>query len=122
MLIGAVGMVLLTIPAFLFLVNYPTTITLLCTQFVLSIFLSAYQAPMPAFLCDLFPAKIRTTGVAIVHDFTATFVGAFTPFMTTLLIGLTGSKLVPSFYVAVAALLGFISVFTLRRDARQGIR
>jgi MFS transporter, MHS family, proline/betaine transporter len=68
---------------------------------------------MPAFLCDLFPASIRTTGVAIVHDFTATLAGAFTPFMTTLLIGLTGSNLVPGFYVAGTAALALICVSVL---------
>ena len=118
MLIGALGMTVLTIPAFVMLVNYPATATLLCSQFVLAIFLSAYQAPMPAFLCDLFPAPIRTTSVAIVHDFTATFAGAFTPFMTTLLIGLTGSKLVPSFYITVASLFGLLCVFVMRGKAR----
>jgi MFS transporter, MHS family, proline/betaine transporter len=114
MLAGAAGMMLVTLPAFHVVVSHPTTTALLCSQFVLAILLTAYQAPMPAFLCDQFPPAIRTTGVAIVHDFTATLAGAFTPFMTTLLIGLTGSNLVPGFYVAGAAVLGFICVAILR--------
>jgi len=114
MLVGAAGMMLVTLPAFYVVVSHPTTMALLCSQFVLAILLTAYQAPMPAFLCDQFPPAIRTTGVAIVHDFTATLAGAFTPFMTTLLIGLTGSNLVPGFYVGGAAVLGFICVAMLR--------
>jgi MFS transporter, MHS family, proline/betaine transporter len=114
MLFGAAGMALVTLPAFFAVVSHPTTAALLCSQFVLAILLTAYQAPMPAFLCDLFPPAIRTTGVAIVHDFTATIAGAFTPFMTTLLIGLTGSNMVPGFYVAGAALLGLVCVAVLR--------
>ncbi|HZP79795.1 MAG TPA: MFS transporter [Pseudolabrys sp.] len=119
MLFGAAGMAIVTLPAFLAVVSHPTVIALMCSQFVLAILLTAYQAPMPAFLCDLFPPAIRTTGVAIVHDFTATFVGAFTPFMTTLLIGLTGSNLVPGFYVGAAAVLGFVCVMLLRSKLQR---
>jgi MHS family proline/betaine transporter-like MFS transporter len=114
MLIGAIGLAIVTLPAFLVVVNHPTVAALLCSQLVLAILLTAYQAPMPAFLCDLFPPAIRTTGVAIVHDFTATLIGGFTPFMTTLLIGLTGSNLVPGYYVGGAAAIGFLCVLLLR--------
>ena len=42
------------------------------------------------------------------------FFPTVTPFMTTLLIGLTGSNLVPGFYVTGAAVLGLVCVAVLR--------
>jgi MHS family proline/betaine transporter-like MFS transporter len=47
---------------------------------------------MPALLCDLFPASLRATSVAIIHDFTATLIGGFTPFAITFAIGMTGAE------------------------------
>ena len=65
--------------------------------------------------CDLFPKEVRTTGIAIVHDLTATALGSFTPFFITLMIRQTGSNVVPGVYVFAAASLAYISVATLRR-------
>ena len=39
--------------------------------------------------------------------------------MTTLLIGLTGSNLMPGFYVAGAAVVGFVCVAVLRAKFEQ---
>jgi MHS family proline/betaine transporter-like MFS transporter len=118
MIVAALGLAAATIPAFLFVVGHPTVMTLLISQLVLGILLTAYQAPMPAFLCDLFPPSLSATGVAIVHDFTATLVGGFTPFAVTLAIGLSGSKLIPGVYVALAAVLSFGCMVTIRSVTR----
>jgi MHS family proline/betaine transporter-like MFS transporter len=118
MIVAALGLAAATIPAFLFVVGHPTVMTLLISQLVLGILLTAYQAPMPAFLCDLFPPSLSATGVAIVHDFTATLVGGFTPFAVTLAIGLSGSKLIPGVYVALAAVLSFGCMVAIRSVTR----
>jgi len=118
MMVAAFGLAAATIPAFLLVVGHPTVVALLLSQLVLGILVTAYQAPMPAFLCDLLPPALRATGVAIVHDFTATLVGGFTPFAVTLAIGLTGSNLIPGIYVALAAALSFGCMVALRAIAR----
>ena len=114
MLFASLGLAVLAVPCFLVLVAHPSVVTLLLSQTVLGIMLTAYQAPMPALLCDLFPASLRATGVAIVHDFTATAVGGFTPFAITLAIGMTGNNLIPGIYVAVAAALSFGCIWIIR--------
>ncbi len=112
---SSLGLAIVTLPCFLVLVSYPSLTTLLLSEIVLGLFATAYQAAMPAFLCDLFPKEVRTTGVAIVHDLTATALGGFTPFFITLLIRETGSNLVPGVYVLGAALLAYVSILALRR-------
>ena len=111
---AAAGLIVLTLPCFLMVVTYPSADTLIASELLLCVFATAYQAPMPAFLCDLFPAGVRATSVAIVHDFTATAIGGFTPFFITLMIGVTGSNLVPGIYVLVAAILGLACVIAIR--------
>jgi MHS family proline/betaine transporter-like MFS transporter len=115
------GLAVVTLPCFLVLVSYPSLATLLLSEIVLGVFATAYQAAMPAFLCDLFPKALRTTGVAVVHDFTATALGGFTPFFITLMIRETGSNLVPGVYIFAAALLAYASVVVLRRRFKTAI-
>ena len=114
MLFASLGLALLVVPCFLVLVGHPTVWMLLLSQAILGTLLTAYQAPMPALLCDLFPASLRATSVAIVHDFTATLIGGFTPFAITFAIGVSGNKLVPGIYVAVAAALSLACMWAIR--------
>lgn len=113
---AAILMAILVIPAFHFVVSNPTVSALLASQFFLGLLMTAYQAPMPALLCDMFPPEIRTVGVSIAHDFTAATFGGFTPFLITYLIGTTGSKLVPGFYVGLAAVVSVICITLVRRS------
>ena len=114
MLFASIGLAALAVPCFLALVVHPTVLVLLLSQAVLGTMLTAYQAPMPALLCDLFPTSLRATSVAIVHDFTATLIGGFTPFAITLAIGMTGNNLIPGIYVGIAACLSFGCIWTIR--------
>jgi MHS family proline/betaine transporter-like MFS transporter len=114
MLFASLGLAVMAVPCFLVLVAHPTVLMLLLSQAILGTMLTAYQAPMPALLCDLFPASLRATGVAIVHDFTATLVGGFTPFAITFAIGMTGNNLIPGIYVAIAATLSLGCIWTIR--------
>jgi MFS transporter, MHS family, proline/betaine transporter len=112
---SSLGLAVASVPCFLLLVKDPSLGTLLASEVILGLFATAYQASMPAYLCDLFPKEVRTTGVAVVHDLTATALGGFTPFFITLMIRETGSKLVPGVYVFAAALLAYVAVRALKR-------
>ena len=112
---GALGLIVCPVFAYFLLDKNPTIGYLLACQVVLAIFLTWYQAPMPALICDMVPPSIRTTGVAIVHDITATVFGAFTPFMITLLSGLTKSNLIPGIYVSCIAVLSLVCLVLTRK-------
>jgi MHS family proline/betaine transporter-like MFS transporter len=118
MLPAAILMAIIVLPAFQFVVSNPSLTSLLMSQFVLGLVMTAYQAPMPALLCDLFPPAIRTVGVSISHDFTSATFGGFTPFVITYLIATTGSKLVPAFYVGTAAVISAVCITLITRHAR----
>ncbi|MEZ0343269.1 MAG: MFS transporter [Caldimicrobium sp.] len=51
----------------------------------------AYSGAMPAFLLELFPAKIRTTAIGFAYNMGYGVTGGLTPFMITLLYKLTGN-------------------------------
>lgn len=52
---AAILMAVLVIPAFEIVVSHPSVYVLLVSQFFLGLLMAAYQGPMPALLCDLFP-------------------------------------------------------------------
>jgi MFS transporter, MHS family, proline/betaine transporter len=114
MVAAAIGLLFLTLPCFFLLVSLPSIYTLIASELILGVLATAYQAPMPAFLCDLLPANVRTTGVAIVHDFTATVVGGVTPFFITLMIGLSGSNMVPGLYMMAAAAVSMSCLLAIK--------
>jgi len=115
---AAILTAVMVVPAFQFVVANPSVTSLLMSQLVLSLALTAYQAPMPALLCDLFPPAIRTVGVSIAHDFTAATFGGFTPLLITYMIAVTGSKVVPGFYVGGAAAISAVCITLITRHAR----
>jgi MHS family proline/betaine transporter-like MFS transporter len=115
MAVASSVLTVLAIPAFYFMVKNPSLLSLVACEVVLGIFATAYQGPMPALLCDLYPPELRTTGVAVVHDTTATVLNGFTPFMITLLVTWTGSATVPGFYIAIVSLIAWFCIRALAR-------
>jgi MHS family proline/betaine transporter-like MFS transporter len=121
--VSSVVLMMLAIPAFYMVVSNPSLVSLIACELVLGIFATAYQAPMPAYLCDLYPPEVRTTGVAAVHDTTATVLNGFTPFIITLLVKQTGSAIVPGVFIAIVAAIAFLCVRNIERygvNARRG--
>lgn len=78
--------------------------------------LSMNGGVLPAFLCELFPTKVRFSGFAISFNSANALFGGTAPLISTWLIGLTGSKLAPAWYLVVAAL---VTLFAISR-ARTG--
>ncbi len=56
-------------------------------------------------MADLFPVTTRASGMAIGYNIAVTVFGGFAPFICTLLITATGTKLAPSYYLMMVALL-----------------
>ncbi|WP_133645452.1 MFS transporter [Paraburkholderia flava] len=101
---------LCTLPLFWFIVSAPSIGRLLAAQIVASLFQAAIAGPHPGMLSALFPARARTTGVAISYNLAVTLFGGLAPLTVTLLTQATGSSFVPAFYVIAAALISLALV------------
>ena len=106
-------------PLFVLLNAYPTVTTLLWVQAIVGILIAACLGPIPAMLADIFPTRIRGTGLALSYNFSVTLFGGFAPLIVTWLIEVTGSKLAPSFYVTSTALISVVAVIVLGRRMRR---
>lgn len=106
-------------PVFRVLQAHPTFEVLIGVQIFFGIAISAYFGAMPALLSELFSAQTRTTGMSVGYNLAVTVFGGFAPFIITSLIGVTGNRLAPSFYLIVAAA---ISLFAVTRIRKLGLR
>jgi len=115
MFAAAIGILLVSYPLFAWMVSTPTLRTLLIVQAIMGVLAAAYMGPLPALMSDIFPTRMRTTGLSISYSFGVAIFGGFAPFINASLIEATGSKVAPSFYLMFAAALSLAALAAQRR-------
>jgi hypothetical protein len=68
-------------------------------------------------LTESIPVRVRSGVVGTVYALSITVFGGSTQLMVAWLIGLTGSALVPGFYMMAAMIVGVIAALLLRETA-----
>ncbi|SAK65636.1 major facilitator transporter [Caballeronia calidae] len=110
-------------PMFAWLQAHPTVASLVVLQAVAGILKAAYSGPMPALMSEIFPTRVRSTGLSIGYALGVTLFGGFAPTIVEAFIHATGDKLAPSYYVLFAAVLSGVSLAIVAwrmRSARRG--
>jgi MHS family proline/betaine transporter-like MFS transporter len=95
------------------LVGTPTTANLLELQLV-GVILAALAGPMPAFMTEIFPVGVRSTGASLMYNFAVMLFGGLAPFINTWLVRVTGDKAAPVYYIFFAAAVGLIGLSIYR--------
>src|ERR1700722_2612660 len=115
MLVSAVLLLVLIYPAFVYLVAHPSFGTLIVVQIVLGFLMTGYFGALPGLLSEIFPVQTRNTRMSLAYNIAVTIFGGFGPFIITWLIGATGSKVAPSFYMMFAAVVSLAALIAARR-------
>jgi MFS transporter, MHS family, proline/betaine transporter len=102
-------------PMFAWLAAVPTVETLLSVQAIIGVFVAAYAGAIPALMSELFPTRMRTTAMSVSYSFGVAIFGGFAPFINAWLIEVTGSKLAPSYYLMLAAVISLAALAAARR-------
>jgi MHS family proline/betaine transporter-like MFS transporter len=102
-------------PLFAWLAASPTLQTLLIVQAVMGVLGAAYMGPLAAMMSDIFPTRMRTTGLAVSYSFCVAIFGGFAPFINAWLISVTGSNVAPSFYLIFAAAISLTALSAQQR-------
>jgi MFS transporter, MHS family, proline/betaine transporter len=116
---AGVAILLVIYPMFAWLAASPTLQTLLIIQAIIGVLLSGYMGALPALMSELFPARMRTTGLSISYAFGVAIFGGFAPAINTWLIEATGSKLAPSFYLMFAAVISLVALVAAYREGHR---
>ena len=101
---------ILAFPLFSYIVKQPSLASLLVFQGVFGVLIAAYTAPILAAFAEMFPSRVRSTGLSLSYNIAVTIFGGFATLIITLLISWSGSKLAPAGYVLGAAIISFLGV------------
>ena len=103
--------------AFFRLLDTGATATVTLAIVVGLIFHGAMYGPQAAFLSEMFPTRIRYSGVSLAYQLTSIFAGSLAPIIAVALLHETGSATAVSVYVGVAAAISFVAAL-LARETR----
>lgn len=79
-------------------------------------------APQAALLVEMFPTRMRYSGVSICYQLTGIFGGSLAPVIATTLLRNTGSWVPISIYIAVAASISLIAALFMRETRGSSLR
>jgi MFS family permease len=118
MVIGSPLLVLATAyPAMLWLVDAPSFTRLLIVELWLAVLYAMYAGTLVPLLAELMPAKVRSSGYAIVISLANGIFGTFTPAIATFLIAMSGNRASPALWLSAAAAASLLGALVARRIA-----
>ncbi|MFE6688261.1 glycine betaine/L-proline transporter ProP [Streptomyces sp. NPDC057743] len=113
---GCVGFLVLSVPALL-LIRQGSLAAIALGLGALGLLLVCFTASMPSTLPALFPTKVRYGSLSIGFNISVSVFGGTTPLVVTALIGATGNKMMPAYYMMAAAVIGGIAVLLMSESA-----
>lgn len=99
-----------TIPLLTIVNGTKDTTTILMAQMTLAIAVGGYFGPLPALMVESYPTSVRFSAIAITTNISGPLFGGTAPMLVAYLISLTGSSLVPAYYLTAAAIITLISL------------
>jgi len=111
-------------PAFWLINNSAGSTTTIWLAIVIpfGIFYASVYGPEAALFCELFPARVRYTGISFVYQFSGIFASGITPMIATAIYKMSGgSSDMIAGYVAFAGVVSAASAYWIRtRLSKQG--
>jgi MHS family proline/betaine transporter-like MFS transporter len=118
LIIGAVLIFFGAIPAFM-AINRGSYETALIAHCAMIVAFSIYIGPFSAALVELFPTRMRYTGLSLSYNLAQAILGGFAPFIAQYLVNVTGSNLAPTWYVMAGALVAGITLLRTPETANS---
>ncbi|WP_312379573.1 glycine betaine/L-proline transporter ProP [Pseudomonas oryzihabitans] len=89
---------------------------------LLGVALACFTSTMPSTLPALFYTPIRYSALSIAFNISVSLFGGTTPLVTAWLVEKTGDPLVPAYYLMAAAVIGILTMLTVRETAGKPLR
>jgi MHS family proline/betaine transporter-like MFS transporter len=107
--------IILALPMFHFLGAAPSLTSLLVYQVAFGMVIALYQGPILTGISEMFPNRALATGLGLSDNIAVSVFGGTAALMITWLIALTGSNLIPAFYLMAGGIVGLLGTLPLRR-------
>lgn len=118
LLVASVLFIVLTVPLFSML-DGASFFGIVLIQIAFGALLTVNDGTLPCFLSELFPTRVRYSGFAFSFNAANALFGGTAPLVATWLIGVTGSKLAPAWYLVAAAVIALTVMLFARETAGE---
>lgn len=118
--IGSVGLMLLAFPFFWMLDTHSTVWVYLAALLGMAFCHGAMIGTQPALMGELFPAKVRYSGLAMGHEIASIFSGGLAPLAATALFSLYKEAWPVSIMLIVMGAITTVAVFSIRPQQQPG--
>jgi MHS family proline/betaine transporter-like MFS transporter len=109
----AVAYLLLAYPVF-WLMQQPGFGSLLLGQALFAVVVAVYIGPVPALLVEIFPTRVRYTGMSMSYNVSAAVFGGTAPMVCQWLLHATGSSYSIAYYVMGCAVVSLVALYFYR--------
>jgi len=107
LIMGVLAIIALTYPMF-YLLGQMHFVLAIFSQIVFAAAVAFYMGPVPTVLVEIFPTRVRFTGVALSYNISAAIFGGTAPMVAMLLVKWTGDKYSIAYYLSALAIFTFI--------------
>jgi MFS family permease len=121
MILPRIALAIVVLPAFLLLLAVTTTGVLVFVTALLTLLSVLSSAAAMTALTEVFPNEVRSSGVAISYALSVTLFGGTTQFIIAWLIGITGSRVSPAYYVIFTSVISLWAMFKLPQPSTRGL-
>ena len=121
MLVGFLAIYfVLMYPAYAWLAADPTIAKLVIVELAISVISGLFLGVYCTTMSELFPARIRSTGLSVANNVSVLIFGGFAQFFLTWIFKATGSPIAPVYYVMFGIALGLIGAVFMPAKAEDG--
>ncbi|WP_291383029.1 MFS transporter [Demequina sp.] len=120
MILGAAFLLVFAAPFFMLLNTTSLPLVYLALILAMGLGHAPLAAPVGAFFAELFPTRVRLSGVSLGVQLTAMLAGGFTPLIATALLATFGNFWPIAIYIGALALISLVSVLLTRETFRSG--
>ncbi|CAB3764698.1 MULTISPECIES: MFS transporter [Burkholderia] len=113
-----VALAALTLPLYTWVIAHPSLGNLLIMQALAAVPMGVLVGLVPAITARVFPAEVRSTGLAVSYNIPTTVFGGFSPLIITWLIATTHNKASPALYIVAASVVSLVALLGFRRLPR----
>lgn len=113
------ALIVLVFPAFMLMNHLRSGMGLLTAVTVMVIPMVFTSVSSVVMMTELFPRRVRATGLALCYGLGVSIFGGFSQFIATWLVKATGSNLGPAWYVIGTALISLAAIAMVRETAGQ---
>jgi MHS family proline/betaine transporter-like MFS transporter len=112
-LVGMGGIALFAYPL-VWLMHHPDTILIMLGQMGFAVLVACFASSVPAYMTELFPAKVRVTAVSVSYNLSLAIMGGTSPMVAVWLIERSHDDLAFAWYIAATALISFLIALSIK--------